>query len=159
MVQDTETLVRWLRDAHAMERATIGNLDRLQGRFGRYPQFVTRLQQHWIESQDQAARLERSLNRLGAEPSAIKDTTTRLLGVVESFVAGMSADEVLKDCIATYAFEHFEIACYISLAAAARAAEEPEIERMCEEHLQQERAMADWLEQRIPEVTQDYLGP
>jgi ferritin-like metal-binding protein YciE len=30
---------------------------------------------------------------------------------------------------------------------------------MCEEHLQQERAMASWLEQQIPEVTLEYLRP
>jgi len=31
--------------------------------------------------------------------------------------------------------------------------------QMCEENLQQERAMASWLEQQIPEATSDFLQP
>jgi ferritin-like metal-binding protein YciE len=30
---------------------------------------------------------------------------------------------------------------------------------MCNEHLEQERAMAAWLEQQIPEVTLEFLRP
>ncbi len=30
---------------------------------------------------------------------------------------------------------------------------------MCDEHLRQERAMGNWLEQQIPEVTVDFLRP
>jgi hypothetical protein len=30
---------------------------------------------------------------------------------------------------------------------------------MCDEHLQQERAMAGWLEQEITEVTLEFLRP
>jgi ferritin-like metal-binding protein YciE len=68
-------------------------------------------------------------------------------------------DEVVKDCLAAYASRHFEIATYISLSAAARRLERPAIEQMCEENLQQERAMASWLERQIPEATLEFLGP
>lgn len=142
-----------------MERATTENLDRLQARFARHPQLVTRLQQHWMESEAQAARLEASLKLLGARPSSTKDATTRLLGFLEAHVTALAPDEVLKDCLAAYALEHLEIASYVALVAAARVVGEPEIERTCEEHLQQERAMAAWLEQQIPDLTRDYLGP
>jgi len=77
MTNQTHTLVAWLRDAHAMERATVDTLD--------------------------------------------------------------------------------QIAPYISLGAAARKLEEPAIVQMCEENLQQERAMASWLEQQIPEAALDFL--
>jgi hypothetical protein len=30
---------------------------------------------------------------------------------------------------------------------------------LCDEHLQQERAMSNWLEQQIPEVTLEFLRP
>jgi ferritin-like metal-binding protein YciE len=159
MSREREILVKWLRDAHAMERATTENLDRLQARFGRHPQLFTRMQQHWIESEEQAVRLEASLKLLGAKPSSTKDATSRLLGALEAYVTALAPDEVLKDCLAAYAFEHFEIASYLALVEAARLAGEPEIERTCDEHLQQERTMAAWLEQQIPELTRDYLSP
>jgi ferritin-like metal-binding protein YciE len=66
-------------------------------------------------------------------------------------------DEIVKDCLAVYASTHFEIAAYIALGAAARKLEQPAIEQMCEENLQQERAMASWLEQQIPEATLEFL--
>jgi ferritin-like metal-binding protein YciE len=41
-----ETLLTWLRDAHAMEVGTLDNLRRLVGRMESYPQFKARLEQH-----------------------------------------------------------------------------------------------------------------
>ena len=35
----------------------------------------------------------------------------------------------------------------------------PSIVQMCEENLQQERAMVGWLEQQIPETTSEFLRP
>jgi ferritin-like metal-binding protein YciE len=51
-----------------------------------------------------------------------------------------------------YSMEHFEIACYRSLIAAADEAGRPEIVKICEEILREEEAMARWLEQRIHDV-------
>ena len=65
----------------------------------------------------------------------------------------------MKDCLVAYASRHFEIAAYVSLGAAALMLEEPDVARMCNEHLEQERAMASWLEQQIPDVTLEFLRP
>jgi len=154
------TLIAWLRDAHAMERATVDTLDHLAGRFHRrYPQLAARFRQHWQESLGQVERIEMCLKELGSDTSTFKDLRSRFIGIARAYAVEVLPDEVVKDCLAAYASRHFEIATYISLGAAARKLEQPAIERMCEENLQQERAMASWLEQQIPEATLEFLQP
>ena len=96
---------------------------------------------------------------LGSDTSTFKDLTSRFIGIAQAYAVAVRPDEIVKDCLAAYAFMHFEIAAYLSLGAAALALEEPEIARMCNEHLERERAMASWLEQQIPEVTLEFLRP
>jgi ferritin-like metal-binding protein YciE len=159
MTRSKQILVAWLRDAHAMERASVDTLDRLADRLSRFPQLAQRFREHWRESVGQAEHIERCLKRLGSDTSTFKDLTSRFIGIAQAYAVAVVPDEVVKDCLAAYASRHFEIATYVSLGAAALALEEPEVARMCDEHLQQERAMGEWLERQIPEVTLDFLRP
>jgi ferritin-like metal-binding protein YciE len=160
MTDQTRTLVVWLRDAHAMERATLDTLDHLAERLNRpYPDFAARFRQHWQETLGQVERIETCLKGLGSDTSTFKDLRNRFLGIAKAYAVEVLPDELVKDCVAACASRHFEIAAYISLAAAARKLEQPAIVQMCEENLQQERSMASWLEQRIPEATLDFLQP
>jgi ferritin-like metal-binding protein YciE len=159
MTNSKHTLVAWLRDAHAMERATVDNLDRLADRLSRYPQLAGRCREHWRESIGQVEHIETCLKSLGSDTSTFKDLTSRFIGIAQAYAVAVSPDEIVKDCLAAYASRHFEIAAYVSLGTAALALEEPEIAQMCNEHLQQERTMASWLEQQIPEVTLEFLRP
>lgn len=73
-------------------------------------------------------------------------------------VGGMTAsDEIVKGAMAGYVFEHFEIASYTALIAAAKTAGDPETARVCEQILVQEEAMADWLATHLPELTEEFL--
>ena len=73
-------------------------------------------------------------------------------------VGGMMAgDEVMKGALAGYAFEHFELASYKMLAAAARVAGDTETARVCDEICREEEAMAGWLSQHADALTQAYL--
>jgi ferritin-like metal-binding protein YciE len=157
MMARRETLLAWLRDAHAMERATIDNLQRQVERTDEYPQLQAKLEEHLDQSRDQLRRVEDCLHRLGTDPSMVKDAATRLTGYVETWLAGMAPDEIVKNCMATYAFEHFEVASYRALAAAAQECGELDVMRVCEEILDEEQAMADWLHQYLPEITREYL--
>ncbi|MGH8209847.1 MAG: ferritin-like domain-containing protein [Steroidobacteraceae bacterium] len=159
MKQSKHTLVTWLRDAHAMEQASVDNLDRLADRLSRNPQLAVPFREHWRESVGQVERIAACLKSLGSDTSTFKDLTSRFMGIAQAYAVAVLPDEPVKDCLAAYAFKHFEIATYVSLAAAAKELEEPEIVRMCDEHLQQERAMASWLEQQIPGVTLEFLRP
>ena len=160
MTNQMHTLVAWLRDAHAMERATVDTLDHLADRLYRpYPELAARFRQHWQETLGQVERIETCLKGLGSDTSTFKDLRNRFLGIAQAYAVEVLPDELVKDCLAAYASRHFEIATYISLGAAARNLERPAIEQMCEQNLQQERAMASWLEEQIPQATLEFLRP
>ena len=157
MTTNKQTLVSWLRDAHAMERSSVDTLDRLAERLARFPQLSAQFREHWRVSLGQVENIERCLKKLGSDTSTFKDLATRFIGMAQAYAVAVAPDEIVKDCLAAYAYRNFEIAAYLSLGAAALVLEEPDVARMCEEHLQQERAMAGWLEKQIPEVTLDFL--
>src|SRR5215831_17254731 len=160
MTDEARRLVVWLRDAHAMERATVDTLDHLAERLHRVePELAARFRQHWQESLGQVERIEACLKELGSDTSTFKDLRRRFIGIAQAYAVAVLPDELVKDCLAAYASRHFEIATYISLGAAARKLQQPAIVQMCEENLQQERAMASWLEQEIPEATLEFLQP
>ena len=159
MANGKRVLIDWLRDAHAMERTTVDNLDRLADRFSRHPDLAGRFREHWRESLSQVAALEACLKKLGSDTSTFRDLASRFVGIAQAYAGAISLDEPVKDCLAAYASMHLEIATYISLRAAAEELAEPEIVQMCDQHLQRERAMTGWLEQQITEVALDFLRP
>jgi ferritin-like metal-binding protein YciE len=155
---NTDTLADWLRDAHAMEKGTIDNIERLVGRLKAFPILADRYRTHLQESRRQLERLEQCLKELGTDASFLKDSGMKLAGIAQVYVTGPSSDEPVKHCLAAYGYENFEIASYISLIAAAEACGRPAIKQACEQSLQEERAMARVLEESIPEVTRRYLS-
>jgi len=159
MTKSKQTLIAWLRDAHAMERASVDSLDRMADRLSRFPELAAGFREHWRQSLTQAQQIEVCLKKIGSDTSTFKDLASRFIGIAQAFAVEVTADEVVKDCLAAYSWRHFEIASYLSLGAAAAALDAPDVVRMCEEHVQQERAMAGWLEQQIPEVTLEFLRP
>lgn len=68
-------------------------------------------------------------------------------------------DEILKNSMANFAFEHFEIAAYTSLIiAASRSGGSAAIS--LEQSLDQEQRMADMIKQMpLPNVTECYIRP
>ena len=159
MTNGKRVLVAWLRDAHAMERTSVDNLDRLADRFSRHPELAVRFREYWRESLSQVAALEACLKKLGSDTSTFRDLARRFVGIAQAYAGAISLDEPVKDCLAAYASIHLQIATYVSLRTAALELAEPEIARMCDEHLERERAMAVWLEQQITEVTLEFLRP
>lgn len=159
MTKSKQTLVAWLRDAHAMERASVDALDRLADRLSRFPDLAAGFRENWRVSMSQVEAIERCLKALGSDTSTFKDLASRFMGIAQSYAVAVAPDEVVKDCLAAYAYRNFEIAVYLSIGAAALTLEEPDVARMCETHLQQERAMVAWLERQIPEVTVEFLRP
>jgi len=158
MRDQRDTLVAWLRHLHAMEMATVDNLDHLAERLRRpYPDLAARFRQHWQETLGQVERIETCLKDLASDTSTFHDLRNRFIGIAQAYAIDVLPDELVRDCMASYASRHFEIATYISLGAAARRFKQPTIAQMCEENLQQERAMASWLEEEIPETTLEFL--
>ena len=157
MTDPRENLVDWLRDAYAMENQAVEMLERQEERIQNYPEVLAKVREHIQVSKRQADRLKQCLQRLGTDTSAIKTGIAMLLGNAQSLSGAFAADEIVKASVFNYSFEHFEIANYRALIAAAEACSEPEVARLCTETLNEELEMASWLEQRLPQLTKAYL--
>ena len=157
MAVSRENLTAWLRDAHAMENQAVEILEKQASRLEHYPELRAKVRTHLDESHRQAERVERCLHQLGTDTSTLKTAAGKLIGTAQQLSGLFASDEVLKSGIADYAFEHYEIASYKMLIAAAGEAGEPEVARLLKENLREEEAMAAWLDQHLPEVTRQYL--
>ncbi|CAO3455373.1 ferritin-like domain-containing protein [Azospirillum sp.] len=152
-----DNLIAWLRDAHAMESQAVEMLERQVDRIKNYPEMLAKAQEHIDVSNRQAERLSQCLQSLGSSTSSIKTGVGMLIGNAQSLSGVFADDEIVKAGIFNYAFEHFEIANYRALIAAANRAGEPEIARTLQQSLDEEIEMASWLEQRLPQVTETFL--
>lgn len=151
-------LLDWLRDAHAMEQQAEQMLKAQSSRLEHYPDLKARIDQHLEETLGQQKLLEEALARLDSSPSTLKDIGGKLMAFGQA-VGGMTAtDEVIKGAMAGYVFENMEIASYTVLIAAAQATGDVETQRACERILPQEVAMADWLREHLPSLTEAFLA-
>lgn len=157
MKNPKDHLADWLRDAYAMEKHAVSFLERQLESIESYPALSQRIAEHKEETLWQITQLEKCMKMVGTEPSTFKN----MIGTVSANMGAMgtmfASDEVLKDSIASTAFEHLEIASYKTIIAAAEAAGQPEIARICTGILDQEIAMAAWLEEHLPETTIQFL--
>ena len=152
-----EHLVNWLRDAHAMEQQAEQMLKAQASRIENYPKMKARVEQHLEETRGQQKLLEGCLERLGGSPSAVKDTMGTMAAMGQGLAGMFASDEIVKGAMASYVFEHMEIASYTALIAAAKQAGDAETQRVCEQILAQEEAMAQWVLDNLPEVTQTFM--
>lgn len=152
-----DDVLAWLRDAHAMEAATVDNLERLIGLADGYDQLQEQLKKHAGVSQRQKEDLEQQLEELGADPSTLKDWTMKAGGWLEPLFSRFAADSVPKNCLAAFAYENFEIASYRCLLGAAEELDMPELRTLCERAIGEEREMADFLYEHMPAIAKDYL--
>jgi ferritin-like metal-binding protein YciE len=157
MSDSRDWLVQWLRDAHAMEEQAETMLNGQLGRLENYPDLSERISVHIDETREQAARLKTCLESLGEDTSVMKDTSGKLTAMAQSFSGVFAGDEVMKGSLASYTFEHMEIASYNILIAAAKALGESEVAIACEKNLREEEAMADWLKNHVPGTTEQFL--
>lgn len=157
MTNPKEHLADWLRDAHAMEEQSATMMRKLSDRLENYPELRGRIQRHIEETEQQAKRLEGCMKRAGAKTSALKDMAGKFSATIQGMSGIVVEDEVVKGHLAHYVFEHYEMASYRILIAAAEAVGDTETRSVCETNLREEEAMADWLAQQLPATTQKYL--
>jgi ferritin-like metal-binding protein YciE len=150
-------LNQWLRDAHAMEEQAETMLQAQANRIEHYPELSAGIQRHLEETRRQRERLESCLSRRGTSTSSMKDTAAKFTAMMQGMSGSVASDEVAKGAIASYTFEHFEIASYRMLIAAAERAGDTETARVCEEICREEEAMANELANLLPRVAATYL--
>jgi ferritin-like metal-binding protein YciE len=158
MPKSDDTFMSWLRDAHAMEEQAEQVLSSLARRIDSYPELKTQIERHLEVTRKQAERLRGCIERRKGAPSTIKGTMAKMLGVAQGLSGLFVGDEVVKGVLATYTFEHMEIASYKILIAAAGKVGDSETKKVLEESLHEEEEMAKWLEHHFNPVTLQFLG-
>ncbi|MCQ4261569.1 hypothetical protein CXK91_02590 [Stutzerimonas stutzeri] len=152
-----ERLVEWLRDAHAMEAQAETMLNKQASRIEHYPELKARIEQHITETQNQAKLIEGCLQRYDKSYSGLKDLGGKMMAMGQAMGGMMVNDEIVKGAQMGNVFENLEIASYTILIAAAEAVGDMQTKEVCERILLEEIAMADWLRDHLPELTQAYL--
>jgi len=153
-----ESVIAWLNDAYGMEKNAIQMLEHRVSDTKDHPRIQAMVQQHLQETRRHAEQVESCIKSLGSSVSTIKSSMGTIGGTLSSLSTGMASDEAVKNALADYSYENFEIACYTSLIAAAEAIGESQVASICNQILRDEQKMATFLLQNIPTITQEYLG-
>jgi ferritin-like metal-binding protein YciE len=140
-----ERLLKWLQDAYAMEQEAETMLKAMAGRIEHYPELKVRIERHVQETQGQSERLRACIGQLGGAVPTVRSALGDVMATAHALGNSMMSDEVAKGVGISYAFEHMEIATYRALMIAAAEAGKKEVARICEEILDEEVAMAQWL--------------
>jgi ferritin-like metal-binding protein YciE len=152
-----ELVIAWLNDAHAMELGIAQVLERHIEEAKDHPAMRTGLQRHLEQTRRHAELVKSCVERMGGETSGLKTGMASVMGAVQGMTTKLAKDELIKNTLHDYGTEHFEIACYTSLIAAAENLGDQETVRACQEILRDDQAMADFLFQQIPLATVEML--
>jgi ferritin-like metal-binding protein YciE len=150
-------LINWLNDAYAMERSLEVTLRKQAENEDVHRAVRERARIHLDETEAHAERLSECLSMLDATPSTIKTATGQFMEMAKGMMTKMSSDERVKDFLAAYGAEYFEIACYKALIAAANVADAEALVPLLEQNLKEDEAMAAWLDSNVNAVVRDYL--
>jgi ferritin-like metal-binding protein YciE len=151
-------MIAGLRDAHAMESQAISLTSAQVDRLKHYPDLERRIREHLRETEGQRERLERCLEKLGTSASTLKDAALKAGANLQAILHSMADDEVIKNSLASFAFENFEIISYKALIETAQLAGDSEIEAVCRQNLAEEERMAAWIADGLPELIRKYLA-
>jgi ferritin-like metal-binding protein YciE len=153
-----EIYLTGLRNAHALEHEAMGIMQRQIDRLENYPDLLKRLKSHMKETEIQAERLQSILTEFDESSSTVKDMGGHVMGSMAAIMHAFAPDEILKNTMANYAFENFEIAAYKSLIALAEATQQTPHIKLLEQSLGEEIAMAGWIDENVEKVTLRFLS-
>ncbi|XQZ43435.1 ferritin-like domain-containing protein [Paracoccus yeei] len=146
-----------LRNAHAMEKQALSIMQPQLNRLEHYPEVSALLDRHIRETEGQIRRIDDILDGLGTSASGLKDTMLSLGGSMAAVTHSLASDEILKNSLANYAFEHFEIAAYTSLITMAEQGGGQSAIPLLQQNLDEERAMAADIEAGLPDVVRQFI--
>lgn len=152
-----DIVLEWLRDAHAKGQQSKDLYDKQADQMENYPELRPRFNEHAEKSRRHQELLEGAIERLGGSTSVVKDIGGKIMAWGQSLSGMAMSDEVIKGVMFCYAFQQMGIASYRILIAAATEAGDAETVRICEEIIQDDLDMAEWLYERMPEITQTYM--
>lgn len=154
---EKDLVIAWLNDAHGMENALIQVLEHQIKDAKDYPQVQGKLEQHLEQTRRHAELVKGCVERLGSSTSAVKTGMASLFGQMQALSTGPAKDELVKNALADYAAENFEVASYTALISGAQKLGDQETVRVCQQILQEDQEMANWLQQNLPTLVQQTL--
>ncbi len=149
--------VTGLKNAHALENQALELMNRQVERIENYPDIKAKLEQHIQETHRQIERLETILELLGESRSVLKDNLLSVTGNMAAITHALTQDEIVKNSIANFAFENFEIASYKSLIQLADETGHRDAAQPLNDTLREEQEMAKWIDGHLAGVTHTYL--
>jgi len=153
-----DLFITGVKNAHAMENQALSIMKPQVSRIENYPDVEAQLNRHIAETERQIERLDTILDGLDADRSALKDMALSVAGAFAAVGHTVAPDEIVKNSFANFAFENFEIAAYKSLIALAEASGNTQAIEGLTANLNEEIAMAAWLDQNIEAVTLQYAA-
>ncbi len=127
----TKSLIMLLCAAHMVEKKSLGALKE-QMEVAENAAIYERIKAHLVETQWQVSLLEACLEFQGIDKNFLDRKTCKL------------ADRI--NGLDLVGIKQFEIRIYSKIIAAARKTDAPEILQACREILEQDRTMAEWIE-------------
>jgi ferritin-like metal-binding protein YciE len=152
-----EQLIAWLGDAHAMEVGIVSTLEKHIMDAEGLPKVRAALKKHLAETKQHATAMKQALESLGGSHPVIREGISKVMNLVAGLGTSLVKDTPVKNGIADFATEHFEIACYTSLVQTAESLGETKIATACRKILKEEQAMAKTLASQFKEVNATYL--
>ncbi len=139
-------LIRYIQDAHAAEVGAVTVMNDFIKETDN-PQVKALFQQHVVETQSQAQRLEARLTQLGSGTSDGKGLLNKMLGKGSDLLQSFhdEYDKTTQDLIKGYATENLEMGMYSSLASYAEAIGDTQTAQLALEILAEEKATAEKL--------------
>lgn len=155
---EKDILIRWLNNAYAMEESIIETLERQVDKLDEMPEVKAKVQEYIEITKNQADKVKKCIERLGGNVSQIKSAGANIMGTMQGMSTAIADDKMVKDALAIFATEHFEIASYLSLITAAEEFGDEETAKICESILHEEEEMAEWVKKQLPLITKKYLA-
>ena len=138
-------LVKHIDEAHTMEQTIRRLLDGLL-QTSDDPEVVDRLDRHRLDTHQHAATMRGRLEAHGAQPSLARQAIGLLEALAKLPLDLMRGEKAGRNARDAYVAEHVEIAAYELLRRIAERAGDEETAAACVEILEQERAMARFID-------------
>lgn len=147
-----ERMIAWLNDAYVMENKLVEVLKEHASQAEEHPFVRDKILEHCEETKHHASLVQTCIEQLGGDVASLKSSVAKVMGTMEGLTTVTAEDRLIKNAIAEYSSEYMEIGVYTALIAAADALNVSSIVPTLQTILDEETAMADWLEENLPTV-------
>jgi ferritin-like metal-binding protein YciE len=128
-----EQFIQWLGDAHAMEVGIVSTLEKHIADAKGLPKVRAALSKHLTQTKRHATEMKKALSALGGSHPVVREGISKVANLAAGLMTSAATDTVIKNAIADFATEHFEIACYTSLTLTATELGETKIAATCKD--------------------------